>query len=155
MIIRRMEKRDLNETSLIHKKAFIRQHHSYQWLECNLNAFPRIFCYVAIDNDTIVGYIIWSQKSGFRSEVILELEQIAVSEQHRGNGVGQSLISQSLVDLKNYLMNQGSILKHITVTTRADNQAQNLYKRTLGAEVEATISNLYSADEVFMVARNV
>ena len=41
------------------------------------------------------------------------------------------------------------------VTTRADNAAQRLYKRVLGAEVEATITNLYSADEVIMIARNV
>ncbi|MEF1228663.1 N-acetyltransferase, partial [Vibrio fortis] len=33
--------------------------------------------------------------------------------------------------------------------------AQQLYKSTLGAEVETTISNLYSADEVLMIARNV
>jgi hypothetical protein len=40
------------------------------------------------------------------------------------------------------------------VTTRADNDAQALYRTTLGAEVEAVIKNLYSADEVFMAARH-
>jgi ribosomal protein S18 acetylase RimI-like enzyme len=41
------------------------------------------------------------------------------------------------------------------VSTRTDNQAQKLYRKVLGAEVEATIKNLYSADEVYMVARHV
>jgi len=36
-----------------------------------------------------------------------------------------------------------------------DNHTQKLYKNILGAEVEATIPDLYSADEVVLVARNV
>jgi hypothetical protein len=60
-----------------------------------------------------------------------------------------------LLLVKAYLFEQGAALNHIVVSTRADNHAQELYKRVLGAEVEAKISNLYSADEVFMVARNV
>lgn len=34
-------------------------------------------------------------------------------------------------------------------------EAQSLYRSALGAEVVATIADLYSADEVFMLARNV
>lgn len=41
------------------------------------------------------------------------------------------------------------------VNTRADNFAQTLNKKTLGAEVEVTIPDLYSADEVIMIARYV
>lgn len=48
-----------------------------------------------------------------------------------------------------------AVLKHILVTTRADSYAQRLYKNVLGAEVEAALANLYSADEVIMVARNI
>ncbi len=36
-----------------------------------------------------------------------------------------------------------------------DNYAQQIYQKLLGAEVEMTIKSLYSADEVFMIARNV
>jgi len=74
----------------------------------------------------------------------LELEQIAVLPQHRGQGVGRALIQQSLPMAE-------AALKHVMVTTRADNQAQSLYRQTLGVEVEAVIRNLYSADEVVMV----
>ena len=35
------------------------------------------------------------------------------------------------------------------------NHAQSIYRKVLGAEVEATISNLFSGDEVYMVARDV
>ncbi|MGS2743277.1 GNAT family N-acetyltransferase [Halomonas sp. LS-001] len=130
---------------------------SLEWLECSLNAYPRTFCFVAEQEGVLLGYIIWSHKSGFRPEVVLELEQeqLAVLPDHHGQGIGQTLIQASLPLVKEPLADQGSVLKHIVVTTRADNHAQKLYRKTLGAEVEATLSNLYSSDEVFMVARNV
>jgi ribosomal protein S18 acetylase RimI-like enzyme len=150
-----MEREDLLKASLVHKEAFIRQKLSFEWLECNLNAFPRFLNFVAELEGSLVGYIIWSQKSGFRPEVVLELEQVAVLPKHHEQGVGRELIEESLPFVRDHLAKQGSTLKHIIVTTRADNHAQKLYRSTLGAEVEATIVNLYSADEVFMVARDV
>lgn len=153
--IRSMERKDLFEAALIHKAAFVRQMMSLEWLECNLNAYPRAFCFVAELEGVLLGYIIWSQKSGFRPEVVLELEQLAVLPDHHGQGIGQTLIKASLPLVKERLADQGSVLKHIVVTTRADNHAQTLYRKTLGADVEATLSNLYSSDEVVMVARKV
>lgn len=152
--VRKMYEQDLECAAKVHQEAFPRQRSSYQWLECNLNAAPRMLSYVVLINHRCVGYIIWSQKSGFRPEVILELEQIAVASNYRGQGIGRQLIVASLPDVKTQLSHQGAVLKHIVVTTRSDNHAQRLYKETLGAEVEAVISNLYSADEVFMVARH-
>ncbi len=150
-----MEIKDLPKASLVHKDAFVRQRYSSDWLECNINAYPRTLSFVAEIDDSIVGYIIWNQKSGFRPEAVVELEQIAVLPSHHSQGIGRSLIEGTLPLVKYQLTKQDSVLKHITVTTRADNHAQKLYRDTFGAEVEATIANLYSADEVFMVARNV
>ena len=70
-------------------------------------------------------------------------------------GIGQTLIKDSLEQVKQLLLAEGSKIKHIIVTTRADNYAQNIYRKVLGTEVEATINNLFSADEVYMIARNV
>lgn len=155
MKIRMMNSSDLTGASLVHKAAFPRQSFSCEWLACNLRAYPRFLSFVAEVNDQIVGYIVWTQKSGFRAEAVLELEQLAVLPQCQGQGIGRSLIEKSLPLVKEELAKKNSTLKHIMVTTRADNHAQKLYKTTLGAEVEATISNLYSADEVLMIARNV
>lgn len=49
---------------------------------------------------------------------------------------------------------QNSTLKDAIVTTRADNYAQALNRNTLDIEVEATITNQYSVDEVVMIARD-
>ena len=38
------------------------------------------------------------------------------------------------------------------VSTRRDNRAQNLYEKTIGAKINAVIKDLYSGDEVIMVA---
>jgi len=150
-----MDKTNLLAASFVHEVTFTRQRASLKWLECNLNAYPRFLSYVAEQDDIIVGYIIWSQKSGFRKEAIIELEQIAVLPEYQARGIARTLIEQTLLSVKTELKNNNATLKHVIVTTRADNNAQRLYRKALGAEVEATIRNLYSADEVFMVARNV
>ncbi len=153
--VRFMAKADLDGAVLVHQATFVRQQNSKDWLQCNLSASPRFLNFVAESEGEIVGYIIWVQKSGFRSEAVLELEQLAVLPSAQGKGLGKKLILDSLPQVKQKLAEQGSTLKHVLVTTRADNFAQKLYQSTLGAEVETTISNLYSADEVLMIARNV
>ena len=152
--VRFMSHDDLTETSRVHAETFARQKMSREWLECNLNAFPRFMSFVIEVNNLIVGYITWSQKSGFRPQTVLELEQNAVLPAFQGGGMGEKLIRESLPFVRQQLIKQESNLKHIIITTRADNKAQRLYEKTLGAKVEATIRNLYSADEVFMVVRN-
>lgn len=150
-----MSKEDVSTVATIHAVAFPRQLHSVEWIACNLAAYPRIQIFVAAERSNILGFIQWTQKSGFREKVVLELEQIAVLPIHQGHGIGRNLITNSLPLVQSQLAERSATVTTIIVTTRADNAAQRLYRATLGAEVEATISNLYSADEVFMVARNV
>ena len=150
-----MKSRDIEQVARVHERAFPRQKHSREWIECNFRAFPRMQYFAAENEAEIIGFIHWTQKSGFRPEVVLELEQIAVLPDRQGQGVGEMLIKSSLPEVSHQLKERNAIVKHIIVTTRADNAAQRLYWKTLGAEVEAVITNLYSADEVFMVARNV
>ena len=153
--IREMSSFDIENVSIIHEKSFERQTKSLEWITCNFNAYPRIQYYVADIEGRLVGYIQWIQKSGFRSKVILELEQMAVLPEFRNKGIGKSLISKSLPLIKHHLEINDAKLKHVIVTTRADNNAQDLYSKVLGAKVVATISSLYSADEVIMVSREV
>jgi len=152
MIVRAMNSEDIKQVSLIHSSAFIRQKLSEAWISSSLNAYPKSLCFVLEEGD-ILGYIIWTQKSGFRAEAVIELEQIAISPKSQNKGLGRRLIQESLPLLKEDINQMNSTLKHIVVSTRADNHAQQLYRDTLGAEVEATIRKLYSADEVLMIAR--
>ena len=154
-IVRKMVEGDLPSVAEVHRQAFSRQRGSGEWISCNFRAAPRMQYFVALDGPIIVGYIHWTQKSGFRPEVVLELEQIAVLPRVQGRGIGRTLIEESLPLVKEQLGTRGATLKHIMVTTRADNYAQELYRQALGVEVECTIKDLYSADEVIMIARNV
>jgi len=153
--IRPMKEKDIAETAEIHSKTFMRQSLSYEWISCNFKAFPRIKYFVAEIEEKIVGYVQWIEKSGFRKDIVLELEQIAVLPSMQGMGIGTALINQSLPTIKDELKKRNAHIKHIMVTTRDDNPAQRLYAKTLNAKVESTISNLFSSDEVLMISRNV
>ncbi len=155
VIIRKMTIDDLETVAKIHQAAFPRQLNSRDWIACNFEAYPRMQFFVAVQDGQIQGFIHWTQKSGFRADVVLELEQIGVHPDKQGRGLGTLLIKKSLPMVKEQISDRGASLKHIIVTTRADNKAQRLYRKTLKVEIEATITDLYSADEVFMVARHV
>lgn len=99
-----------------------------------------------------MGYIFWAQKSGIRPDAVVELDQIAVLSEWRGRGLGEMLLRESLARVKAELEANDQVLKSVLVSTRADNQAQRLYEKVLGAKVVASIDNLYSATEVLMVA---
>ena len=154
IIIRPITEVDVDAVAAVHSEVFARQSASRKWVKCNFNAYPRIMMFVAEHGDGhIAGYIQWIQKSGFRKEAVIELEQIAVLPDFQGKGVGTKLINESLSNIKDYLKDQDSLLKSIIVTTRSDNQAQSLYKKVLNAEMAGTIKNLYSHDEVIMLAK--
>lgn len=151
-----MHKDDIDAVAKVHSEQFPRQNDSIRWVSCNFAAFPRILMFVARDEkDKIVGYIQWIQKSGFRQQSVIELEQIAVLKSQQGKGIGTLLIEQSLKYIKDYLSGTNSSLKAILVTTRTDNQAKSLYAKVLKAKEIAVIKDLYSHDEVIMLADGV
>ncbi|MDG6913393.1 MAG: GNAT family N-acetyltransferase, partial [Nitrososphaerota archaeon] len=76
--------------------------------------------YWVIESDGQVnGYILWSEKGGFREQAVLELEQIAVQKQVRGQGMGRELILRSLEEVEKRLHERGARLKLVEVTTGA------------------------------------
>jgi ribosomal protein S18 acetylase RimI-like enzyme len=153
MKIRSMITQDILDVAKIHKEVFSRQLQSEQWIYSNFNAYPRIRLFVAENDKEILGYVQWIEKSGFRKEAVLELEQIAVLPSKQKQGIGSSLISESLKLIKEELNQRNAFIKHILVSTRTDNEAQKLYKKVLNAQPEVIVSNLFSADEVLMISR--
>lgn len=151
-----MHQDDIKAVAKVHAEQFSRQKDSVKWISCNFAAYPRIMMFVARDEkDKIIGYIQWIQKSGFRQESVIELEQIAVAKSHQHKGIGTLLIEKSLQYVKGYLSDTNSNLKAILVSTRTDNLAKSLYEKVLKAKEIAVIKDLYSYDEVIMLANNV
>ena len=136
----------------IHGLAFIRQKDSYQWVVSTLSAYPRYICYVIYVEDQIAGYIFWSQKSGFRTEVILELDQIAIHPNFQAKGLSKFLIINSLKMLDVELHQNEQIIKKILVSTSKDNFAKKLYQDVLAAKEVAVISDLFQLPEVYLIS---
>lgn len=150
-----MHAEDTGVVANIHAQVFSRQHSSEKWIASNFAAFPRIMIFVARDEqDNVIGYIQWIHKSGFRQEAVIELEQIAVLKTKQHQGIATKLIQESLTHVKNHLRDDKSVLKSILISTRTDNHAQALYKKALGAQVIANVKDLYSGDEVLMLAKS-
>ncbi|MGD0576803.1 MAG: GNAT family N-acetyltransferase [Candidatus Staskawiczbacteria bacterium] len=156
MKITRAGKKDLNGIAKIGSENFsglknIRD--AKKWVKCNFLAYPRTRYFVAKKNGKTSGYILWLEKGGFRKESVFELEQIAVSRNFQGQGIGTQLIEKSLIEIKKYLAKRRCVLKAVEVTTGTDNKAQNIYKKTLSAEIECVVKDLFRGDEVIMIAR--
>lgn len=155
LTIRRMTEQDIEQAAEVHAAAFPRQMFSKEWIECGFRAFPKSQFFVAECDGKIVGVAFWTEKSGFRREAIVELEQIAVDPSVQGQRIGTALIQRSLPEVAAKIAERGAILRHLLVNTRADNYAQQLYRKAMGAVPAATISGMFPVDEVYMIARDV
>jgi ribosomal protein S18 acetylase RimI-like enzyme len=125
-----------------------------EWLRCNMRAYPQKLCFGAWHNDCLLGYVIWTEKGGFRAEALWELEQIAVLSKYRRQGIGAKLIRNSLADIKTQIAKQrGARLKLVVVTTGVHNESRKLYEKVLGARLEGTIKDFYEGDEQMLIAR--
>jgi predicted N-acetyltransferase YhbS len=117
---------DVELAAEVHRQIFPLQGDSEKWIECNFRAYPRLQYFVAEDDSEIVGFIHWTQKSGFRLKLVLELEQIAVLSEKQNQGIGRKLIEESIPMVGEQLNKRGAAIKHFIVSTRADNCAQRL-----------------------------
>ena len=152
MTVRLADTPDIAAVAALHRDAFPRQMDSVAWVSATLAASPRLLAYVLEQDQAVAGYVFWAQKSGIRPAAVLEIEQIVVSARMQGIGLGERLIRESLSLVAARLRANGQSVRSILVSTRADNRAQRIYARVLGARVVAEVEDLYSATEVFMVA---
>lgn len=153
MNVRRVKEDEIQPVATVHREAFSRHEDSEEWIRCNFNAYPRIQLFAAEVEGDIKGFIMWTQRSGFRVNSVLELEQIAVHPEHQEEGIGTQLVEESLPVVEDWLAKRNSTIKTIIVGTRTDNEAQRLYKKTLNAEPAAIIEDYASGNELFLVSR--
>lgn len=124
-----------------------------KWITLRHNSFPVSQYFIAVLGKKVVGYIHWVELGGFRKDAVIELEQIAVSPDHQGNGIGARLVRESLKHVSAHIRKRNSNIKLIKVTTGAENEAQKLYRKALNAKPVAVIPDFFRSDEVVMIAR--
>ena len=112
--IRRYSDNDLGAIADIHAQAFTRQGNSKEWITCNARAYPRMRLYVAEFQGGVRGFVLWTEKSGFRQDV------------YRKRGIGERLVVQSLPEVAKQLAARLATIRAVVVSTRADNDAQRL-----------------------------
>lgn len=154
--IRKMTVEDLLPASHIHQQNFVRQNDSQLWLKCHILSYPRDFTYVIETEKQVVGYIIWTQKSGFRQQVVLELSQIAIDKDFQHQGYATQLILVSLKQVILYLNDHDQQLDKLYISTGANNNAKSLYTKLFQPEIEATFHHLYNQndDEIILIVRS-
>ena len=153
--IRPAEEADITQIASVHAEAFPRQGHSKEWISCQILARPMVQIFIAETEGKVLGYATWTEKSGFRPDAVIELSQIAVLADIRGQGIGEHLIRASLADVEAGITLRGDRVAALIVTTSADNRAMALYRRALGVEPVATIEDLFAQPEVALVRRKV
>lgn len=154
--VRRMRQADITTVAELHALVFPRQTFSQEWIECTFRSFPMSQMFVAERDGKILGFLIWTEKSGFRKDAYVELVQGGTDPTYQGKGICTSLVESSMRMVADKIAERGAVLKTIIVNTRADNHfALNIAKNVLKAEPVAVVPGVFTADEVYLVAHNV
>lgn len=125
------------------------------WIRLKYIVHPISQYYLALSQNKVSGYVLWTQHGGFREEVFVELEQIAVKKSIQGQGIGLQLILQSFSILEKQFKESNSFVKTVLVTTNTANEAQRLYLKAF-KELDFVLSdslvvhNLFKGDELYM-----
>ena len=149
-MIRQANSVDLKNIAKIYSVCFPRELNHNVWINACFNSFPKSVYYVYEECNDIQGYILWSVKNGFRTNTIIELEQLGVHPEFAGQGVGRKLITESLEIFKSHLAELGHDIASIMVTTSEGNYAEELYKSTLGVTRNGIIKEYGSGNELIL-----
>ncbi|MGJ8694153.1 MAG: GNAT family N-acetyltransferase [Thalassotalea sp.] len=149
-MIRQANKSDIKNISKVYTVCFPNEIIHDMWISSCFNSFPKSVYYVHDECDEIQGYILWSVKNGFRTNVIIELEQLGVHPDHSGQGIGRKLISQSFEMFKSHIAELELDLGSVMVTTSEGNYAEELYKYTLGVTRNGIIKEYGSGNELIL-----
>jgi len=150
MNIRKAENAEIDSISEIYRKCFPNEQSHMVWIEASYNSYPRGVYYVSECEGVISGYILWCVKNGFRKATIVELEQVGVSPEFGGKGVGRELIEKSFELFKEHVLNLGHNVGAVMVTTSEGNQAEKLYKSILNVTRAATLTGYGSGNEIIL-----
>ena len=150
MTVKQASKFNIDGISKVYSVCFPREVNHDIWINSCFNSYPKSVYYVFMDNNDTQGYILWSVKNGFRTNAIIELEQLGVHPEQAGQGIGRKLISESFQLFKSHLADLGLNIGSVMVTTSEGNYAEKLYKSTLGVSRNGLIEGYGSGNELIL-----
>jgi len=149
-MIRQASKSDIKQISTVYSVCFSNEVSHDMWINSCFNSFPKSVYYVYEECHEVQGYILWSVKNGFRTNTIIELDQIGVHPDYSGQGVGRKLITHSFEMFKSHIAGLGLNIGSVLVTTSEGNYAEELYKSTLGVTRNGIIKKYGSGNELIL-----
>lgn len=149
-MIRLANKSDIKHISKVYSVCFPKETNHDLWINSCFNSFPKSVYYVYEEYNEIQGYILWSVKNGFRTNAIVELDQLGVHPDYSGQGIGRKLITQSFEIFKSHIAELGHDVGSVMVTTSQGNYAEELYKSTLGVTRNGIIKEYGSGNELIL-----
>lgn len=124
-----------------------------KWVASHFAQGDQYHYYVEEKNEKVVGYIGWEVRGGFAREIpVIELEQMGVHQDFRGQGIATHLVEQTFLLMKQWVKHSQPEATHckVFVWSRHENKtAQSVYKNIFLDGIKGERS-IYSTDEVLL-----
>lgn len=128
-----------------------------RWVKANFAQSEKYRYFVAEVNGQVAGYAGWEIKGGFMRKIpVVELQRLAVLPDFRGQGIGTSLINESLPEIKAWIkqVDPGAEKMRIFVWTKKDNEpAKKLYAKISNLP-QTYERNVYDSDEIMLLGEH-
>jgi len=155
-MIRRATSQDIEAIAAINRLSFSGnkpQGKAEQWVSSHFNQGDQYHYFVLEENEKIGGYISWELRGGFAREIpVIELEQLAVHPDFRGQGVGTKLVDQTFESMKQWVHTQQPEAKEmkVFVWTKKDNEKAKAIYLNICNEGEKGERNIYGTEECLL-----
>ena len=128
-----------------------------KWITNHMSMSDAYHYFVAEENGMIVGYISWEIKGGFaRAVPVLELEQLAVHPDYRGQGIGRALIAGTFATMKQWIKKQqaDATQLRVFVWTKKDNVAAQAIYQSIAQRTRGSRNIFGGTDELMLVGEH-
>lgn len=124
-----------------------------RWVCCHFAQGDQYHYFVSEQDGVVNGYVSYEVRGGFAREIpVIELEQMAVDANFRGQGIGTKLVEETLQTMKRWIHEQQPEAKQMRVVVwvlKGNDKAQAIYTGICKDGIQGERS-VYSTDEVML-----
>lgn len=124
-----------------------------KWVSSHFAQGDQYHYFVFEQDAKAVGYISWEVRGGFaRGVPVIELDQLGVDENYRGQGIGTMLMSETFEMMKAWIKQQQPGAKEMRVMVwclKGNDKALAIYEKLCNDGIKGERS-IYSTDEVML-----
>lgn len=143
-MVRKFEPMDFSRILSMHEENF--KEFADPWLYMKAHEICNDMFLVSIDGDELLGFVVGMQVNSDRGKIL----SIAVSKNHRRQGIGSALMKEILKQFKK------ANLKFVCLEVRISNKAAQLFYEKLGFKKIGVIENYYEDGEsAFLMEREI